>query len=918
MTPERFRRVEALFNAAITRPQAQRVAFLEANEPDPDIRADVVRLLEHAQTPGPHPLETKLQAVETSPATPQRIGPYRLLRQIGEGGMGDVFLAERDVEGIARRVALKLLHGMPTESGKRRMARERELLAGLHHPHIASLIDGGLTGDGQPYLVMDYVEGTTLADYLAARRPSLADRVRLHLQCCDAVQHAHQRLVLHRDIKPSNIIVGMDGTPVLLDFGVGKLLEANASSAHTATLAFTPGYAAPEQLHGDTATTATDVFGLGALLFDILTDLRLPTLRKGDAPVPLPSAQVADPARRRELRGDLDRIVTKATARPPEQRYLTAAALGDDLRRFLRGEPVLAAPDALAYRMRKFVGRYRWGVAAGVLVAVALGGFVWRLNAERERALAAEAVAERETRNAKASRDFLVSVLAAADPESVRGKPISVLSLLSTAVAKLRQDRSQDGETRAAAWLAVAEIYSNINDPQHALAALDRTTELLDERGTGISEMRVRVLELRGTMLVELERHEEAMRAMGDMLIMRERLGGDAYTRAQAHRAYAAVALRAAEFAQSETHLDRALALLGPADRGEPGRLRLKLLLDGVRLHWEQVDLPAAETYLRQVKTLAERVLRADDPEWQSVHRAISSVRVDQARYQEALSHARQALAISRNVYGERSRRTATEESEIASVYAHMGRNLDAIAHLERARVILRELDTGADSLASLDIDLAHYYDGRGDYAHAIELLDGALTELPDTPAQRYLLLAAYAQRGSAHSKLGQFDNAWRDFEHALRLGREIGAQSAEYGQLQASYAAALFAAGRVDEAQRALDAARAINREQGIDDTTPLGMRMLELDAKLMQVHGDGAAAMQKIDSALKLAQAHPDTISALQITMLQTTAAEIALNRNDRARARRLLDAAIPVMERQLTATAPQLVNARRLAKM
>jgi len=424
--------------------------FLETRETDAGIRAAVLRMLEHAQSDASHPVRVQLQCIGSSTLTamPERIGAYRVLRQIGEGGMGSVFLAERDVQGATQRVALKLLHGLPSAAGKRRMARERGLLAGMNHPHIASLIDSGETAHGQPFLVMDYVDGIALPAFLAARTPTLVDRIRLCAQCCDAVQHAHQHLVLHRDVKPSNIIVSGDGTPVLLDFGIGTLLEENPLD-YTATLAFTPGYAAPEQWHGSAATTATDVFGLGALLFDVLTDVRLSDLRRGDTPVPLPSSQAIDPARRRLLRGDLDRIVIKATASVAAERYRTAAALSDDLHRYLRGEPVQAAPDSLLYRLRKLAGRHRWATAAALVGVLLTSAFVWRLDTERQRALLAETAAEREAGHARASRDFLVSVLTASDPQVGRGKPITVSALLAAATSQLSNARGQDDIARA-------------------------------------------------------------------------------------------------------------------------------------------------------------------------------------------------------------------------------------------------------------------------------------------------------------------------------------------------------------------------------------------------------------------------------------------------------------------------------------
>ncbi len=522
MMRERFQHIESLFHAALTQPRDRWPAFLETSEADADVRAAVLRMLEHAQDDDPHPVQAELRRIGLSlDAMPEWIGSYRLLRHLGEGGMGSVFLAERDVQGAVQRVALKVLHGLPTAAGRRRMARERELLAGMNHPHIASLIDGGETTNGQPFLAMDYVDGAALPDFLEASTLALSDRIRLCAQCCDAIQHAHQHLVLHRDIKPSNIIVSADGTPVLLDFGIGTLLEESRSGTHTVTLAFTPGYAAPEQRRGEAATTATDVFGLGALLFDVLTGLRLPDRRDGDMPVPLPSRQPVAPALRRELRGDLDRIVLKATACAPRDRYRTAAALSDDLHRYLRGEPVVAAPDSRVYRVRKLVGRHRWAATAGVAIVCMASAFVWRLDVERQRAVQAEKAAELEAGHAGASRDFLVSVLSASDPQAGRGKSITVSGLLAAATSELRNGRHRDRLTGAVTWLTVAEIYKSVNDPKPGLEAVDAAADLLGQANDTDRERQARILETRGVLLGQMERFADARRVLQDLIALR-------------------------------------------------------------------------------------------------------------------------------------------------------------------------------------------------------------------------------------------------------------------------------------------------------------------------------------------------------------------------------------------------------------
>jgi serine/threonine-protein kinase len=325
----RFQRVEELFRAALERPPVEREVFIAAREPDAALRAEVMRLLaRHAQDGTTLQRANAAATALLQPAT-QQIGPYRVLSELGVGGMGTVLLAERMLGDARQTVALKLIRGFPTAQARERMARERSLLAGLNHPNIARLLDAGETADHVPYLAMEYVQGAPLHVFCAERNLDLRGRLRLFAQLCHAVQHAHQRLIVHRDIKPGNILVREDGTPVLLDFGIGKLLDVTDADA-TATRVFTPAFAAPEQIAGRPITTATDIYGLGAVLHELLSGRMLSDIVQ-DGRIPPPSAVVRDPARARALRGDLDTLTAKAMHAQPERRYASAQALADDV-----------------------------------------------------------------------------------------------------------------------------------------------------------------------------------------------------------------------------------------------------------------------------------------------------------------------------------------------------------------------------------------------------------------------------------------------------------------------------------------------------------------------------------------------------------------------------------------------------------
>jgi tetratricopeptide (TPR) repeat protein len=368
MTDEAFwDEVRALFHEASERaPAARAELFARA---DTRVRAEVESLLSAHDEPTPF-LERSvwelIDAHEGERLAGSMIGPYRIVRQLGRGGMGTVFLAIREDAGFSQRVAIKLVRG--GEMLVQRFRQERQILASLEHPNIARLLDGGTTPDGLPYLVMEYVDGTPIDDYCRARSLSIPAKLRLFLQLCDAVQHAHRGLIIHRDIKPPNVFVTGEGVAKLLDFGIAKLTSSDARIDATATRIMTPQYASPEQLLGRAVTTATDVYSLGVLLFELLTD-RKPF----DGETRLPNTEAPPPssvANIRALRGDLDDIVLAALEVDPARRYGSVEKFADDVRRYLSGHPIAARRSTFGYRAAKFVRRNLLAVAAGVAIVI--------------------------------------------------------------------------------------------------------------------------------------------------------------------------------------------------------------------------------------------------------------------------------------------------------------------------------------------------------------------------------------------------------------------------------------------------------------------------------------------------------------------------------------------------------------------
>jgi non-specific serine/threonine protein kinase/serine/threonine-protein kinase len=412
-------RLRELFDDVVATPPEARQARLEAlTAAAPDLREALARLLAAHDAAGTF-LEHGVAGLQGPPGpdvTGRRLGAYEIGREIGRGGMGTVYLATRVDDQYRKTVAIKVLRGaLDREVLRARFARERQILARLDHPDIARLIDAGTTDDGEPYLVMDHVDGVPIDDYCERAALPVEARLALFARVCDAVQHAHRHLVVHRDLKPRNILVTADGSPRLLDFGIAKLLGGDETPSpgvtETGFRVMTPDYASPEQARGEAVTTASDVYALGIILFELLTGqrpYRLPSTRLDEivrticeAPTPRPSS-IAGTGTMRRLRGDLDAIVLTALRKEPERRYASVAQLSGDVRLHLAGHPILARPDTWRYRVSKLVRRHRLAAAAAALVAASLvagfGAAVWQARIARDARLAAEAERARAER----------------------------------------------------------------------------------------------------------------------------------------------------------------------------------------------------------------------------------------------------------------------------------------------------------------------------------------------------------------------------------------------------------------------------------------------------------------------------------------------------------------------------------------
>ncbi len=635
LTPTRLREIRALFEAVVEYGPETRADYLLAATPgDPELREEVTSLLaalEADDDPLEHsPAEMMAQALsdDGSALVGARVGPYELVRRIGVGGMGAVYEGVRVDDQFRMRVAIKLLRpSTESDLAIRRFRYERQILANLDHRNIAALLDGGVTSDGHPYLVMEYVEGAPITSWCDQRRLSERERVALFRQVCDAVRHAHQNLVVHRDLKPGNILVAQDGTVKLLDFGIAKLLREEEGpdqlpATHGGARAFTPEYASPEQVRGLPVGTTSDVYALGVVLFELLAGQR-PFDLEGrllseverivcEEPPPRPSTVVTDDAAekrgersaarlRARLVGDLDAIVLTALRKEPERRYGSAEQVALDLDRYLGGLPVTARRDSVGYRLGKFVRRRRFELAAAAVVLLSLGGGVGSTMRQARQVEVARA-------RTVAINDFLLTMLGAADPGSL-GRDVTVREVLDSAAV-------QAGELSAQPVLE-ADVRS----------AIGRTYLGLGEYGSAREQLQ-RVLDVRRAISPNGDR--DVAVALNNLALAVQYDG---------------------EFASADSMHQDALALF-IRTASQDDTVRAALLNDAAQSRHELGDLVAAESLYRAAIALRERVIGPDDPGLVAPLNNLGVVLGDLGEIAAAESLHAHAVEVARRIYG--------------------------------------------------------------------------------------------------------------------------------------------------------------------------------------------------------------------------------------------------------------------------
>jgi len=838
-------RVDAVFTALLDLPPEGREAALDdLCNGDAALAAAVRRLLvaerrsaqafDAAVTSVQRLAENAVNSGDSQAPAPQaleQIGPWQLVERLGAGGMSVVWRAERNDGQFQQTVAIKLLRRwIENDDAVQRFRDERRILAGLEHPSLARLLDGGVVGDGWPYFVMECVDGLPITDYCDQHRLDIDARLALFGQVLEVVQYAHRRLVVHRDLKPSNILVTAEGRVKLLDFGIAKVLDREAMSVTESELTefggrpMTPAYASPEQVSGEPITTASDVYALGVLLYQLLTG-RSPYRAPPGQPLRLreavlqevpanPSARILeagdgmdaeDLARRRSstparlarrLRGDLDVICQVALRKEAERRYATVAQLAADLDCHRRHLPVTARADNWRYLAGRFVRRHAWAVAAAVLIpAAALIGLALhaeRLGAERDRAAAAAVQAEREATKARQVTDYLVSLFRAADPAQSAGREVTAVELVERGVAEVEALADDPG--------LQAEMFRVLGQVSQALGQYPRAAELLlsslialDGAPSPVTLDRADVLADLGFNQFQLGRLEDAERYGRDALAALP--PEDALRRAPVLTNLGIVHILTSRYAEAEVLLGQAIVA---HESGAPGSA-------------------AHATTLNALGTLLSR----------------------QGRHPEALAMLQSATAMRRELFGELHPATSVAIGNLGMVMLESGDPAGGEAYLLQALAIDEKV-LGYDhpSVAVLLNQLGAARRELGDQAGSIAYLERALPILlanagdsAESPAVAMVLSGL----GTAHLRLGNFDEAAGHFERAIAIqeqvlgpdSRELAIDLAQLGEVRLHQA-------RFEEAEALVERALA-NFAALLDADNPL---VANANAVLANIH--------------------------------------------------------------------------------
>jgi eukaryotic-like serine/threonine-protein kinase len=789
-----------------------------------------------------------------------RIGPYRVLRTLGAGGMGEVYLAERADAQFDQQVAIKVVHGGALAVAMHsRLKQERQILAQLDHPNIAHLLDGGALPDGSAYIVMEYVDGIAIDAFCDSNCLDVTARLKLFQTVCGAVHYAHQNLIVHRDLKPSNILVTAAGVPKLLDFGIAKLLDDRQAARHTLAVTqadiriMTPDHASPEQVRGQIITTSSDVYVLGVLLYKLLcgsgpffiASVRLAEIERAicekDPPPPSdlvsandsPDSRAVADARnstanrlRRTLRGDLDNIVLMAMRKEPDRRYGSAQQMAGDIQRYLEGKPVIARRDTLSYRSAKFVKRHWLPVTAGISAAFLILAFAAttyfqsvRIAAERDRVAQQRELAEHERARAEEVSGFLVNLFKLSDPEENRGNQVTARELLDSGAKRLQTELQDQPETKAALLLTVGAVYDSLGQYNDALPILD---EALHLQGQSHQGSRVSTLLEIGSARIGAGDLPGAEPPLQEALHVSQ--GEFGATSAESGRALWALGMLRHQQGRYGEARDLYIRSLGILERSRAPQTDVSAVLDDLAKVYarDQQWVLAKQTYERALE-IDQRDLGDDHPRiaLRLNNLAIVAQNMGDLRQAEALF--RGALSRNERAYGDRHPDTAITKGNYGLMLQREGRLAEA-EPLLRDAVAIRLSLYGANnynvgyarvSLAILLHDKGSLVDSENEFRQALAIYDKSL---PENHQYRAALLMHFARLLVDRNKSAE---ALAKSDESIKIWNATSSASNPQPALaHAIHAYALEHLGKPQEAAEELDAAvPVLVKARGPDD---------------------------------------------------------------------------------------------------
>ena len=848
---DRFRRLEALFHELESLPDTERDRRLAALAvDDADLHAELVKMLE--PTPSLVRDEEHLDRVASDgglaaslahDGDPAEIGPYRLTRKLGQGGMGRVYLAEQS-EPVQRQVALKLTRrGFDSAEAKARFRAERQALAVLEHPHIARVFDAGSTADGRPWFAMEYIEGVAITQWAAERGLGLIERIRLLLPVCDAIQHAHRKGLIHRDLKPSNILVvddGGRGFPKVIDFGIARAVDLSLDERSQVTqlgeLVGTPEYMSPEQaaLGSIDIDTRSDVYSLGLVLYELLVG-QLPMtgkalralgfeamcreIREGETPKPSryrgETPTDASTGRwRARLKGDLDSVLLKALAKDRERRYGSAAELADDLKRYLDDQPVQAQPPSLSYRASKFVRRNRWPVAAAAVVSLAILSGAVIAGYGLVQARAAQAESERQQSTAEAALGFMVGLFSASDPREQPGSNPSARELLERGRAKIDE---LDGAPAVRARLleSLGEVYWSLGELNEARELLLRGIEEHRLAGLAIPRRLAQMLGRLGAVHRDIGELDEAEQYTREALEALESAGlGESLEAGSNLNQLAIILSRTERFDEAINAYRRAVEISqGLVDEGVGDSLITRQRLNVLRanmgaLQYRRGHYAEAAEAFETVLTAVRQELPPTHPYLGSLHHNLANAYEHMGRRTASRAHAEQAVEIDRAGSGDTHLNVADSLLKFGQALMLSGEfDASEAALIESREIIVQNLGEDHVRLRLRDAQLGMLWVRRGMPERALPLFQTLVEVVEGGEGTSVRTQATYHRNlAVAYRATGNRASADQVIREGLAL---IGDDPLARGErAKARLLLALLAAdrGALDEAERWLN----------------------------------------------------------------------------------------------------------------